>query len=250
MSLSLVGILLNGLARGCYSSLVSRRSGHFLKQLFFTIDQRVDIVSRQLEPVPMSNGVGWAGFHAIAAENTTGIIDVVHAGITLAGGNAIGIDIFRGFNINTIRRAGSRAQETAYAFFQAAFVAVTNVNPAIPRLKVDLFVRIIFRHRLAKHVGKRDAETLHQGAECLADVLNDGRHDGESLTERGYPRQIRPYNSRFFRKRFRNLFAVKAPVFDKDFAGVQAADHHSSKVNSRNVALVSYRIHDRLDRKS
>src|SRR5207249_4116515 len=41
----------------------------------------------------------------------------------------------------------------------------------------------------------------------------------------------------------RNLFAVKPAVLDEDFARMPTADYHSGQVHSRNIALVSLRIH-------
>jgi len=52
------------LARHC-----SRRHGSFFQELFFAVNQRIDIVSGQLKTVAVGDGVGRAGLHAIAAEN-------------------------------------------------------------------------------------------------------------------------------------------------------------------------------------
>src|SRR6267154_2730525 len=41
------------------------------------------------------DGIGRACFHAISAENAPRIIDVVHAGVAFAGGDAVDIDYSR-----------------------------------------------------------------------------------------------------------------------------------------------------------
>jgi len=105
--------------------------------------------------------IGRTGFHAIATENAAGIIDVINAGVAFASGDAVGIDVFRGFDINTICGAGGSAQEAANALFQAAFVPVEYVDPAVARLEMHRLVRIIFRNRLAKHSAEGYAEALH-----------------------------------------------------------------------------------------
>jgi len=104
--------------------------GDLLEQLFFAIHQGIDVVRGEFESMAVRDGVGRAGLHAIAAENTARVVDVVNAGVTFAGGNTIRIRIFRGFDVNAIRRTRRRAQEAANAFFQAAFVAMQDVNAA------------------------------------------------------------------------------------------------------------------------
>src|SRR5689334_3445939 len=43
----------------------------------------------------------------------------------------------------------------------------------------------------------------------------------------------------------RDLFAVKSPVLDKNFAGLSSGHYHSSNIDSGDVALKSARIADR-----
>ena len=54
-----------------------------VQKLFFSEDQRVDVISGQLEAVTVSDCVGGTRFVAVAAENTTRVVDIVHAGVTL-----------------------------------------------------------------------------------------------------------------------------------------------------------------------
>ncbi len=50
----------------------------------------------------VGNRIRGAGFHAVTAENTTRIIDIVNAGVAFPSGDAAGIRIFRGFDVNAI----------------------------------------------------------------------------------------------------------------------------------------------------
>ena len=117
-----------------------------------------------------------AGFHAVTAENAARIINVVNAGVALAGGDAVHIRIFRGFNVNAIRRAGRRTEKASYTLLQTTFVAVQHVNPAVARLKMHRLVRVVFRDRLTKHISESHAEALHQRAKRLAHFAEDRCH--------------------------------------------------------------------------
>jgi hypothetical protein len=108
----------------------------------------------------MRNRVRWARFHAIPAENTPRIINVVHAGVTFTRRNPIHIRILSRFDVNAVRRASRGTQKASNALLQAIFIAVQHVNPAITRLKMHLLVRIIFRNCFSEYVAKCDAEAL------------------------------------------------------------------------------------------
>jgi hypothetical protein len=124
----------------------------------------------------MRDRVRGAGLHAIPAENTPRIINIVYAGVTLTCRNTIGIRIFRGFDVNAIRRAGRGAQKTPYALFQTAFIAMQHVNSPIARLKMDRLVRIILGNGLPKHIPERHAEPLRERAERLGNLADDVGH--------------------------------------------------------------------------
>ena len=42
----------------------------------------------------VGDGVGWAGFYAVSAEDTAGIVDVVDFRVAFACGDAVGIGVF------------------------------------------------------------------------------------------------------------------------------------------------------------
>ena len=121
----------------------------------------------------MGDSVGWACFHAISAEYTAGVIDVVNASVAFTGGNAICIRVFRGFDVNSAGRAGGGAQKAADAFFQSIFIPLEDMDPSITRLEMDGLLRIIFRDGLLQHVTEGHAEAFHKRDECFAGFLND-----------------------------------------------------------------------------
>src|SRR5262249_16923180 len=102
------------LARCC--SGLCRRA--FFEQLLFAVHQRVDVVRRQLKSVSVRDGIGRESFDTIATENTAGIVDVVDAGVALACRNSIRVGVFRGLNVDAIRRTSRRAKKATHALFQ------------------------------------------------------------------------------------------------------------------------------------
>src|SRR5271154_4142323 len=163
--------------------LFAGRSCHFLlQQLFLAIHQRIDVVRRQFKSMAVCDRIRRARFHTISAKNTSRIINVIDTRITLAGGNAVYISVFRSLNIDTIRRASRGTQKASHTFFQPALVAMEHVDAAIARLKMHLFVRIVLRDGLREHIAESHAEALHQGAKRLSHFANDRWHRIRSLT--------------------------------------------------------------------
>ena len=148
----------------------------FFEKLFFAVDQRIDVVRGEFKTVPVRDRIRGACFDAVTAENAARIIDIVNAGVAFAGGDAAGIGIFRGFDVNAIRGAGRGTEKASNALLEAGFVAVQHVNPAIARLKMHWLERIILRDRFTKHIPEGHAEALHQRGERLADFPKDGCH--------------------------------------------------------------------------
>ena len=104
--------------------------------------------------------VGGTGLYAIAAEDAAGIINVVDAGVAFARGDSGVGGVFRGFDVDAICWASGGAQEASDTFFQALFVAMQDMDPAIARLEVNRFFGIIFGHGLAEHICEGDAKTF------------------------------------------------------------------------------------------
>ena len=122
------------------------------------------------------DGIGRAGLHTIAAKNTARIIDVVDASVTLTGGNPLRVGVFRGLDVDTTRGAGCRAQETADALFQTAFIPMENVDSAVTRLEMNGFFGIIFRDGFPHHVAESHAKAFYERDERFASFSDDGRH--------------------------------------------------------------------------
>jgi len=96
--------------------------------------------------VSVSNRVRWARFDAVTAENAARVIDVVNAGVAFACGDAAGVGIFRGLDVDAIGRASRCAEKTSNALLESGFVAVQHVNSAITRLKMHRFEGIVLRN--------------------------------------------------------------------------------------------------------
>src|SRR6267378_1620966 len=153
-----------------------RDGGSYFKKLLFAVNERIDVVGRELETMTVRDGIGRARFHAITAEDASRVIDVVHAGVALTRGDPVSVNVLRGFDVNTICRACGRAQEAANTLFQSAFVAVQDMDPAVARLKMNWLVRVVFRDRLTEHVAECYAKALHQSAKRLAHFPNNRCH--------------------------------------------------------------------------
>ena len=124
----------------------------------------------------VGDGVGRAGFDAIAAEDAARVVDIVDARVAVPRRYAIGGSVFGRFDVNAVRRARGGTEKTSDAFFKAVLVAMQNVDPAITRLKLNRSVRINLGRGSAKHRLQRDAEALHQGRKCCADFSDDRCH--------------------------------------------------------------------------
>src|SRR5260370_41426739 len=110
----------------------------------------------------MRDRVRRARLHAVAAEKAARIIDVVHAGVALARRNPLGVGVLRGFDVDTIRGAGRRAQEAAHTLLQTTFVAMQHVNAAITRLKMHRLAPIGLRHPLPEEVSVGYTSTFRE----------------------------------------------------------------------------------------
>jgi len=150
--------------------------GNAFEELFFSIDERIDVVSCELKTVTVSNRVRRAGLHTIPAENTPGVVDIVDTRIAFGGRDSLSLSILGGFDINTLRGTGCGAKETADTFLQAVFITMKDMDPAITRLKMDRFVRVILGGRFTPKVAERDAESLYQGCEGAANLFQYRRH--------------------------------------------------------------------------
>src|SRR5690348_16869917 len=84
---------------------------HWGQHVFLAFDECGGVVTGRLEAMPMSDGVGGAGLHAIPAEDAAVVVDVVNLGVALAAGDARLLGVLRRFDVDAVRRTGGRAQK-------------------------------------------------------------------------------------------------------------------------------------------
>jgi len=120
--------------------------------LFLAVNQFGDIVAREFEPMAVRDGVCGTGFHAIAAEDASVVIDIVNGCIPLSRADPAFGGIFRSFDVNTLSRACSSAKKTRHAFLQAGFVPLEDVETPVSLLKTRRLVRIPLRHRRPEEI--------------------------------------------------------------------------------------------------
>ena len=154
----------------------SFRQNVFFEHLLFAIHQGIYIVWGQFKSVTVCDRVGRARFHAVTAKNASRIVDVVNRSIAFAGRDAIGVGIFRGFDVYAIRRTRRRAEKTPDTFFQSILVTMQDVDSAVARLEIYRLFRITFRHTLTKHCAECHAETIEHGPEDVEHFTNRGCH--------------------------------------------------------------------------
>src|SRR5580698_156186 len=100
------------------------------EHVFFAHDKRGGVEAGQLETVAVGDGVGGAGFDAIATEDAAVVIDVVGFGVAFAGGDALFGGVLGGFNKDAVGGTGGGAEEAGDAFLESIFVALEDVGAA------------------------------------------------------------------------------------------------------------------------
>ena len=120
----------------------------FFEELFFPIDQLVDVVRGQAKFMAVGDGIRGTRLDTIATKNAARIIDVVDLSVALASRNAIGFGILGRLNVNAIGRARGGAQKTTNAFFEPILVALQDVNAPVTPLELNRALRIDFGGRL------------------------------------------------------------------------------------------------------
>src|SRR5437868_462794 len=111
------------------------------QHLFLAIDKVGGVHGSNLKAVPVGDGVGGAGFHAVSAKDAAVVIDVVNLSVALGAAYAVLFGIVGGLNINAIRRTGGGAEEASHTLFQTILIALQNVDPAKALLKLRALER-------------------------------------------------------------------------------------------------------------
>jgi hypothetical protein len=156
--------------------LILGSCGSFFEQLFLAIDHGIDVGRGELKSMAVGDGISGTGFHAIAAEDATRVINIVYAGVPLTRGDSLCVRVFRSFDVDTTSGAGGGAQETADTLFQSVFISMEDVNAPITRLEMDGFFGVIFGDRFPQHVAEGHPEAFYERDKCFASFLEDGRH--------------------------------------------------------------------------
>ena len=126
--------------------------------------------------MPVGDGVGGAGLHAVAAEDAAIVVDVIHGSISLAGADTLFSGVVGRLDVDTVGRAGRRAQEATYTFLQPLFVALQDVQTPIALLKMGWLVGVVFGDRGTEQVLKGYLEAGSQPRRYLCYVAENGSH--------------------------------------------------------------------------
>ncbi len=116
------------------------------------------------------DGVRGAGFDAIAAKNAAVVVDVVDLGIALGAGNPLLGGVFSSLDMNAVRRACGRTQETCDALFQSIFIALQHVPAAVSLFKLrsahrSRAIRIVLHLGRLEDFSEGDTHSFGNGCE-------------------------------------------------------------------------------------
>ena len=142
------------------------------QHLFLAVDESRSIVACDFEIVAVRDRVCRAGLDAIAAENTTRIVDVVNACVTLSAADTALFRIFCSFDVDAIRWAGRRTKETGHTLLKLIFVALQYMHAAKAFFKNSRTFWIYFRHGWLEHLLEGDAHTLGHGGRVVQNFVN------------------------------------------------------------------------------
>ena len=144
------------------------------EHLLLTINQIAGVERGQLKAVTMRDGIGGAGLNAVAAENTSIVIDVVNLGVSFGATDALFRGVIGGFDINAVRWTIGGAKEASHTLFQSIFVALQNMGAAETGLNTcpaerTFSIRIILNGRGLEHLHEGDAHPLGDGGNIFQD---------------------------------------------------------------------------------
>jgi hypothetical protein len=142
--------------------------------LLLAINKVGCVEGSQLKTVAVRDRVGWACFNAISAEDTAVVVDVVHMGIAFGAADPVLSRVLSSFDVDTVGRTGSRAQETRYTLLQPVFVALQHVKTAKALLENRAMqwpwtIRIILDNRGPEHLPEGDCHAFGDGSDVLHD---------------------------------------------------------------------------------
>jgi hypothetical protein len=149
---------------------------HWNQQVFLAHDHGGGVEAGELEAVAVGDGIGGAGFDAIAAKDAAVVIDVVDLRIAFGGGDADLVGVVRGFDVDAVGGAGGGAEKTGDALLEAGFVALQLVLAAKALLELraphgSLAIGVVLYLGGLEAFPQRNAHSLGDGG----DIAND-RH--------------------------------------------------------------------------
>jgi hypothetical protein len=153
------------------------------QHLLFAVDQVAGVEACDFEAMPVGDRVGGTGFDAVSAENTSIVVDVINLGVALRSAHTMLGGILGRLDVNAVRGTRGGAQETGYALFQSALIALQNVYTAKAFLELGASerprpIRIVLHLRGLEHLHESDAHPLGDGRDILQD-----RHTLTSIAE-------------------------------------------------------------------
>lgn len=144
------------------------------QQLLLAINQIRRVERGQLKSMPMRDRIRGARLYAVSAENAAVVVNVVNLSVPLGAADAVLGSILCRLNVNAIRRAIRRTEETRDTLFQAILVALEDVHAAIPFLEPrsperPRAVRIVLHNRGLEHLLEGDGHSLGYGGYVFED---------------------------------------------------------------------------------
>src|SRR5947209_17962128 len=154
------------------------------QHLLFAIDQISGVQGGDFKAVAVGDGVSWAGLYAITAKDAAVVVNVIDLGVALGAADAVLRRVFRGLNVNAVRRTGSGTEKTGHALFQTILIALQDVDAAKALLKLRALERsfaigIVLHHGGGEHLAEGDGHALGDAG----DVFNHG-HEFSVSSER------------------------------------------------------------------
>src|SRR6185437_2485049 len=115
---------------------------------------------------------------AVAAEDAAAHVDLVDAGVALAGRVALLVGVLRRDDADAVRRAGGGAERATDALLEAVLVPVQTVAAAEARVHRPLVLGVLLGDGLPEQMPEGDPEAL------------DGVGDGHVLKSSGLSREV------------------------------------------------------------
>src|SRR5579859_5795974 len=111
------------------------------QHLLFSVNQIAGIEGSQLKSMAMRNRISRASLHAVPAKDASIVVDVIDTGVALGARNSVFRGVFRGFDVDAIRRTSSSAQKAGHTLLQPVFIALQHVHATETFLELRAFQR-------------------------------------------------------------------------------------------------------------